>query len=250
MVEIVVPVYNEGANILRSLTLINQQVKHPFKVSVVYDFDGDTTLAALQSEAGLKLGVDFKSNGSLLQLKKNNFGRGALNAIKSGLLTSDCDYVIVTMADLSDPPAVINHMLDKAKTEACDIVCGSRYMRGGSQVGGPFIKRTLSRWAGLSLKRIINFPTHDVTNSFKLYKKQIFNQITIESSGGFELGMEIVVKAWILGLRVAEVPTSWQDRSDGQSNFKLWQWIPHYLKWWFMAFRFKLSPRTWFNRTA
>ncbi len=54
------------------------------------------------------------------------------------------------MADLSDPPAVILLMAEKIRAGA-DVVSGSRYMKGGSQTGGPFLKRTLSRMAGLSL---------------------------------------------------------------------------------------------------
>ncbi len=55
--------------------------------------------------------------------------------------------------------------------------------------------------------------------------------LTIESRGGFELGLELTVKAYRLGLNVAEVPTTWRDRTAGQSRFKLWQWLPRYLHW-------------------
>ena len=58
----------------------------------------------------------------------------------------------------------------------------------------------------------------------------------IESTGGFELGLELVVKAHVAGRKIVEVPTTWRDRLAGQSNFKLWKWLPHYLKWFFYAF--------------
>jgi hypothetical protein len=57
------------------------------------------------------------------------------------------------------------------------------------------------------------------------------DRVTIESTGGFELGIELTVKAYLLGMRVAEVPTTWRDRTAGQSNFKLWTWLPRYLYW-------------------
>ncbi len=231
MIDIVIPVYNEAENILRCLSLIADKVTIPYQVTIVYDFDEDTTLQTLGSPAGLAL----RQRLPAVNLKKNQYGRGALTALKTGLLSSDCDYVIVTMADLSDPPEVMNDMWQKATRENLDIVCGSRYMPGGRQIGGPLLKRTLSRLAGLSLRYLVRFPTHDVTNSFKLYKSYIFKSLTLESHGGFEIGMEIVVKAWINGYKIGETPTSWQDRSAGDSTFKLWQWLPNYLNWWLMA---------------
>ena len=32
-------------------------------------------------------------------------------------------------------------------------------------------------------------------------------------------------------MQVAEVPTTWRDRTAGQSRFKLWNWLPRYLYW-------------------
>ncbi len=44
-----------------------------------------------------------------------------------------------------------------------------------------------------------------------------------------------------LRLPVAEIPTIWLDRQFGESNFKLSQWIPKYLKWYRFAFGSKLT---------
>ena len=87
------------------------------------------------------------------------------------------------------------------------------------------------------LCRFARLPTHDPTNSFKLYRKSFLEKTEIESDGGFELGIELVVKAHVSGGRVVEVPTTWRDRVAGKSNFKLWKWLPKYLRWFFYAFR-------------
>lgn len=58
-----------------------------------------------------------------------------------------------------------------------------------------------------------------------------------ESTGGFEIGMEAVVNAYVSGGRVTEVPSTWTDRVAGQSRFRLWKWLPNYLRWYFYAFR-------------
>ncbi|HOE60901.1 MAG TPA: glycosyltransferase family 2 protein [Kiritimatiellia bacterium] len=226
---IVIPVYNEGENILRSLREIQRHVTVPATVSIVYDFEEDTTLAALkQLPAGSSLKV---------RAMRNAYGRGVLNAIKTGLEAADTELIIVTMADLSDPPEVMNEMVRVARETGAAIVCASRYMRGGQQIGGPKLKGFLSRTAGMILYWVARLPTHDPTNSFKLYRKSFLSTTTIESPGGFELGIELVVKAWKSGHLIAEVPTTWRDRVAGKSNFKLWKWLPHYLRWFFYAFR-------------
>lgn len=223
MLTLVIPVYNEGENIKTCINKIENEVKYPFKIYLVYDSPSDTTIKAAE--------------GLNCTLIKNKYGAGALNAIKTGLEEANSQYVVVTMADLSDPPSVINDMVKKAQETEADIVCASRYMKGGTQTGGPVIKGLMSRCAGLSLYYLTKIKTHDSTNSFKLYKKSFLEKMEIESQGGFELGLELVVKAYLNGYRIEEVPTDWNDRQNGQSNFKLMKWLPCYLKWYFMAFQ-------------
>jgi len=140
------------------------------------------------------------------------------------------------MADLSDDYGVVDSMCGLI-AEGYDIVCGSRYMKGGKQIGGPFLKRTLSRCAGLSLHYLFGVPTRDVTNNFKLYDKALLDELVIESQGGFEVAMEITVKAFTKGYPICEVPAVWLDRRAGKTRFRLWKWLPHYLKWYFYAMR-------------
>lgn len=227
-VTIVVPVYNEGDNIKTTLAELDSKVRVDAETWLVYDSDEDTTLAAARELDG-KTRIPFR-------LVKNKYGRGALNAIKTGLEDAKGDLVIVTMADLCDPPEVINDMVVAAEREKADIVCASRYMKGGRQIGGPRFKGFLSHTAGLLLHWVARVPTHDPTNSFKLYRKSYLDSVKIESTGGFELGIELVVKAYIMGRRIVEVPTTWRDRVAGKSNFKLWKWLPSYMRWFFYPF--------------
>jgi glycosyltransferase involved in cell wall biosynthesis len=231
---VVVPVYNEGENVIPTLRGIVEHTKtRPLEVLVVYDMDEDTTVPVVK-----ELQVELPE----LRLYKNTLGRGVLNAMKSGLRAGRATYVLITMGDGSDNPNDIDPMYELARGGA-DVVAGSRYMRGGRQLGGPLLKRTMSRAAGLSLHWLGGLPVHDATSNFRLYSKRLLNQVTIESRGGFELGLELTVKAYRLGMPVAEVPTTWRDRTAGTSRFKLWQWLPRYLHWYWrgMAGRFKTA---------
>ena len=143
------------------------------------------------------------------------------------------------MADLSDELSVVPQM-HALIHQGCDVVCGSRYMKGGKQIGGPFLKGFLSRAAGLTLHWLAGVPTKDVTNSFKMYRTSFLRTVQFESSGGFEIGMEVVVKAYVDGKRIAELPSTWTDRVAGESRFRLFKWLPNYLRWYFYAFRGRL----------
>ena len=78
-------------------------------------------------------------------------------------------------------------------------------------------------------------PIHDPTSNFKLYSRRLLDRVTIESVAGFELAIELTTKAYLLGLRIEEVPTTWRDRTAGQSRFRIWSWLPHYLRWYLRA---------------
>jgi hypothetical protein len=59
----------------------------------------------------------------------------------------------------------------------------------------------------------------------------------MESSRGFEISLEITVKGWLHGWRIAEIPACWTDRVAGRSKFRLWRWLPRYLRWYLYAMR-------------
>jgi glycosyltransferase involved in cell wall biosynthesis len=232
ILALIIPVYHEQDNILSLMERIETSIKIPVKVYVVFDDYDDPTLPVIKKS---RL---FDDN--IICLVKNKYGSGALNAIKTGFNEFSEEACVVTMADGSDDLNTINGMYGLF-CQGFHIVCGSRYMRNGGQTGGSFLKRILSKAAGKSLYWLTTIPTHDATNSFKLYTKRCLSMIELQSIGGFEVGMEIVVKSHVQGLAIAEVPTIWKDRYQGESKFKLVSWLPHYLKWYFyLLFR---SPR-------
>lgn len=230
--SIVLPVYNEGENITAVLLGIDGQVRtRPIEVLVVYDFEEDNTLPVLHR---------LQATLPYVRPHRNRLGRGVINAIKAGFGAATAPFVLVMMADGSDEPEVVDRMLTAAERGA-DVVAGSRYMRGGGQIGGPPLKRTLSRAAGLSLHHLAGVGTHDSTSNFKLYSRRLLDQVVIQSQGGFELALELTMKAYRLGMPIAEVPTTWRDRTAGTSRFKLWQWMPRYLRWYGYGMRARLS---------
>lgn len=226
VVDFVVPVYNEGPNITRAIEELYAQVLLPKRVLVVYDFDEDNTVPVVR-------GLEASHPG--LSLVKNTLGRGVLNAIRAGIVTSRAEVVIITMADLSDDVSVVPRMVELIRTGHADVVCASRYMEGGQQIGGPRFKKALSRLAGVSLYALGALPIHDATNAFRAYRREVLERHPIESTGGFEYSLELTAKAHASGYRIVEVPSTWRDRSAGKSRFKLRAWLPKYLRWYVYA---------------
>lgn len=225
------PVYNEGKNIYQQLEAIENSVKTSHEVLVVYDFEGDDTIPVVK-----KLIKKFKT----VRLIKNNFGRGVINAVKTGFSESKSSVVVVMPADLADDPVTVNKMYKKIKS-GYDVVCATRYGKGGAKIGGGFLKTLISRLAGLATPLLLGIPITDIANGFKMYRRKVVESVKIESDGGWEFAMEMLIKAHKLGFKISEVPTVWKDRTLGKSKFKLLKWLPKYLKWylWGIFLRFR-----------
>jgi len=226
--SMVVPVFNEAENIG---PLCRAALDWPpgYELLICYDFDGDSTLPALAA-------LPAAARPAELRLVKNDLGRGVRYAIEAGMRAARAPVVVVSMVDLSDDYSRLEAMVEGVERGA-DVVAASRYMPGGRQLGGPWLKGQLSRWGGLSLHALSGLPTRDPTNSFKAYKKSFLDRTPIESPAGFVLGLELTVKAHFGGGKVEEVPATWRDRTAGESRFRLWTWLPLYLRWYFWAIR-------------
>jgi dolichol-phosphate mannosyltransferase len=235
LLSIVIPVYNEGENLVPYLEEVLSKVSDSKEILVVHDMPEDTTVS---------VATRYMEKGDPVRPLLNTLGAGPAFAIRCGIETAKGDVVVVTMADGSDDASQIDDLARLVRDGAA-VAVASRYMRGGRQIGGPAVKSALSRLAGVSLNMLARTGTHDPTNSFKAYRSSFVEQVGIESTAGFEIGIELVAKASRYGDSVAEIPTTWTDRDDGESRFHLLKWIPRYLKWWLFALGPRIdSPRT------
>jgi dolichol-phosphate mannosyltransferase len=225
-VSVVIPVYDEGEAVVSCLQRILREVRLPTEILVVHDTPEDTTVPFAR---------DFAERDPRVRTVLNTYGRGPANAIRFGIDAVRAPVAVVTMADGCDDPRQIDD-LARLVDRGVVVAAASRYMPGGQQVGGPRIKRALSRWAGRTLHLFARVGTRDATNSFKAYSTQFVRQVGIESRTGFEIGLELTAKATRLRLPVAELPTIWLERQLGESHFDLGRFLPSYLRWYFFAF--------------
>lgn len=223
-VSVVVLAKDEGDQVTTCLDRLLEAVSLPCEVLVVCDDRADPTVASVRAYPDPRVALVI-----------NDAAPGPAHAIRAGFARACADVVVVTMADGCDDPAMIDPLV-RLVERGVVIAAASRYSSGGQQVGGPWLKRTLSRSAGRSLALLARVGTRDATNSFKAYDRRFVEQVGIDSSAGFEVGIELVAKARRLRRPVAELPTIWIDRRFGMSKFALRRWLPHYLRWYRFAF--------------
>ncbi|MEX0751973.1 MAG: glycosyltransferase [Xanthobacteraceae bacterium] len=232
--DLVIPVYNEGRNIVQVLGALRREVKTPPRVLICYDMPEDDTLPAIRAHPELigALNIEFVRNR----------GRGAHGAVLTGLGASTAAFVVVYPADDDFNAGILDRMAAVAES-GCDIVCASRFIPGGSMVGCPWHKAVLVHTASFTLHHLARLPARDATSGFRLFSRRAIDNIVIESDQGFAYSIELLVKAHRLGWRIGEVPAQWIERKAGQSRFRVLRWLPAYLRWYFYAF-----ATTWLRR--
>jgi glycosyltransferase involved in cell wall biosynthesis len=225
--DIVIPVYNEGENILGVLGGLSREVRTPSRVLICYDFEEDNTLPAVKQNPAVHAGLDV--------VFVRNYGRGAHAAVMAGFAASTAPIVVVYPADDDFNAGIVDRMVAMVR-DGCDVVCASRFMPGGTMQGCPWLKAVLVRSAAFALHHVALLPTRDPTSGFRMFSRRVIERIEVESDRGFCYSIELLVKAHRLGWRIGEVPALWFERQRGTSRFRVLKWLPAYLQWFRYAF--------------
>lgn len=218
-VSLIIPAHNEADNIVEMIQKIEADLGLEYNLLVVNDHSIDETCNLVRELAKIYPNI---------RLVDNLLEKGFANAIRTGFTQLDTELAVPVMGDLCDDLGTIKLMRKKIE-QGYDIVCGSRYMKGGARLGGSKLKGFLSCFAGKSLHFILGVPTHDIANAFKMYRKSVLENVTLNAKG-FEISMELPLRAYYQGFKISEVPTVWRERTKGKSSFKIFKLLPDYLK--------------------
>jgi glycosyltransferase involved in cell wall biosynthesis len=224
-IDIVIPAYFEGESILEVLYSLREHVESNLRVFICYDVDDDDTLTTIKEHPAFEFDIEFVKNKR----------QGLHGAVLTGFEESKAPIVMMMPADDSWNARIIDQMVDYQKS-GFDIVCPSRFMKGGSVEGYPKLKYLIVRIAAFLLYKLAFIPTQDPTNGFRCFSRRVIDQIPIESEVGGTYSLELLVKAHRLRWKIIEVPSTWIERKAGKSKFKVWKWIPHYLEWFLYGF--------------
>ena len=224
--EIIIPIYNEGEKVVKLLDLFQISIKTQFRVLFCYDLDNDNIFNYKD---------DFKKfNFEILFIK--NSSTGPCEAVKEGLNSGNSDCVIVYPADDFINIGIIDRMYASFKNNH-DVVVASRFVKGGSMKGCPLIKSILVRTASTTLYLLSSIPARDASNGFRLFSRRLLNTVNIESKVGFAYSLELLAKCNRLKLKIDEIPAQWEERSEGSSRFRIFKWLPEYLRWYFYGLK-------------
>ncbi len=216
---VVVPTYNERENLPKLVELLAGLKVEGLGVLVVDDNSPDGT-----GDIADKLAIDGPLDISVLhRTEKNGLGR-AYVAGMTRALDEGADIVIQMDADLSHPTEVIPAMIDKLNTTDAAVVLGSRYVPGGAVAADwPWHRKALSAWANFYVNTILRLGVKDATAGFKAWHARTLRTIDVASveSNGYAFQVEMNYRTVKHGLTLAEVPITFEERSEGESKMSL-----------------------------
>ena len=220
--SIVIPAHNEEENIAQTVLAITvelekERIEH--EIVVVDDNSTDKTGAVADDLSARRVAVKV-----LHRLSPKGFGR----AVSDGLKAASGECMAVVMGDLSDDPRDIVKCFRKIE-EGYDCVFGSRFIKGSTVVDYPFFKLSINRMANLFIQALFFTRANDITNAFKLYKREVIRAVEPLEAPYFNITVEIPLKAIVRGFSFAQVPINWYGRKSGVSKLSIKEMGRRYL---------------------
>ena len=221
LLSIIIPARHEEQTIVEVLSRIKQQVKTPHEVIIVIDKDHtDTTDGIVLQYATIHRNVKAL-------VRNKNAHSSFARALATGFAMAKGDFVIPVMGDGCDEVATIDQMV-RVGRKGWDIVVGSRYRKGGKKSGGPVFQSVLSKLTCACIRLLTGIPTTDVSNSFKLYRRELVQHLRIDPAGGTEVSMDLILQAYFSGATVTEVPTLWRGGKPEEPELAIFRRTPRY----------------------
>jgi len=220
--SVIIPAHNEryclGATVAGiSAALSGKKICH--EILIVNDNSSDSTAELCQ-----ELAQKFEAVRYLNNSPPNGFGF----AVRLGLRDFQGDAVAIVMADGSDDPEDLVAAYFKLE-EGFDCVFGSRFVQGSKVVDYPIHKFVLNRLANWFIKMMFGIRYNDVTNAFKLYRREVIEGVQPILSHHFNLTVELPLKAITRGFSYTVIPIRWYNRTVGLSKLKIKEMGSRYL---------------------
>ncbi|MBS1266149.1 MAG: Glycosyltransferase AglD [Candidatus Woesearchaeota archaeon] len=230
-ISFVIPAHNEENNLKKLIpALVKELDKYIFEIIVVNDASKDKT-----KEVGEKLAKKYKRLKMVNRAPPCGVGRALRDGYKA--VSKKSDWVLSMDCDFLENVKEIKRLIKKAQ-QGYDGVLGSRYISQGKLVNYPFIKKVANRIYHALVRSVLGIKQKDLTNNFKLYKREIFQSIEFKSND-FAINAETGILPVLKGYDIAEVPVSWIQRTFDTSDFKVFKLAPSYLKVAFRAIKLK-----------
>ncbi len=204
-VEIVIPVYNEAADLERSIrgltAFLDDALPYRHRVTIADNASTDDTLAIAQ-----RLSVEL-DGVRVVHLDAKGRGR----ALKQTWLASDADVLAYMDVDLSTDLNALLPLLAPLVSGHSDVAIGTRLARSARVVRGPK-REFISRTYNLILRGTLQVSFSDAQCGFKAMRADVAQRLLplVEDTNWF-FDTELLVLAQRAGLRIHEIPVDWTD---------------------------------------
>lgn len=209
---VLIPTYNEAENLAKLLPQVLEQDAR-IEVLVIDDNSPDGT-----GRIADELAASVSRIHVLHRPAKQGLGQAYLAGFRWALQRG-YDYVFEMDADFSHDPEHLKQFL--AAVESADLVLGSRYLHGRvTVVNWPIGRLLLSYFANVYARWVTGLSVWDLTGGFKCFRRHVLEAIDLEKvrSNGYAFQIEMSVRAWRRGFRIAEIPIVFVDRTEGHSK--------------------------------
>lgn len=215
-ITIVIPTYNEAENLPN---LVSALLSLPLDLSVLVvdddSPDGTGQIAdQLSAQHPHKVFVLHRVGKKGL---RSAYMEGFRRAFEIG-----ADAVVQMDADFSHDPAVLTEMA--SHIDSCDVVIGSRYVKGGSlDDRWPAWRKLLSAFGNFYARTILSFPLRDVTTGYRMWRREVLQNMPLDRirSNGYIFLVEMAYVAYLMKYKIHEVPIHFADRRWGKSKMSV-----------------------------
>ena len=221
-ISIIIPAHNEENNLAKIVPALFKELnKNIYEIIVVNDASSDKT-----RQVGEKLAKKYKKLKIVNRKPPCGVGRALRDGFKS--IGKDSEWVLMMDCDFLENIKEIKRLIKRAE-QGYDGVIGSRYISQGKLVNYPVVKKMSNRLYHFLVRHVLGIKQKDLTNNFKLYKKEIIETIDWQSND-FAINAETGILPIVKGYKIAEAPVSWIQRYFDKSDFKVFKLAPSYLR--------------------
>jgi dolichol-phosphate mannosyltransferase len=221
--SLVIPAHNEEGEIEGTVTALYDALtaaRIPNEILVVNDNSSDGTERIL-----CELERRIPTLRHVNNLPPNGYGF----AVRRGLESFEGDVVAVVMADASDRPEDVVTFYRVMQERRVDCVFGTRWSQGGFVQDYPLPKLVMNRLANAFIQTLFLSGYNDITNAFKMYRRDVIEGLKPFLSHHFNLTVELPLKAMVRGYTYCVVPNGWINRKTGVSKLKIKEMGSRYL---------------------
>lgn len=207
-ISAVLPAYNEEENIeiatTRMVEVLSSLNLSDWEVIIVDDGSVDRTPEIADKLASV--------NPEHIRVIHHQPNKGYAQALKSGFTSARHQLIFYTDSDNQFDVREIKNLLPLI--EKADIVCGFRIYRFD-----PLTRLVLAWGYNLLVRMIFRINVKDVDCAFKLFRREVFDRVTIESKKFF-VDAEILAKARYYGMKLVEIGVRHYPRQAGHSTVR------------------------------